>query len=424
MLTTLSTFVQQSRIRLSIPGKPARARPMKILIVNDYGTLGGGAEHISLALRDGLRQRGHEARLFASTARHPGLHNVADDVCFGSESAARRLLQVANPWAMRQLGSVLSRFRPDVVHVRMFLTQLSPLILPLLYRQRSLLHVVNYQTICPINTKVLADGSACHHRAGMACYREGCVSLAGVARASVQLGLARRWRDAFDLIVANSDWTRRRLRAEGIDVTETIWNGVPVHPPRPPVAWPPTIAYAGRLVAKKGVGILVRAMTNIVGHLPDVRLLIVGEGPDRSDLERLVGVLELGEHVSFTGHHPRAEMEALLARAWVQAVPSLWEEPFGLVAAEAMMRGTAVVATCTGGLSEQVRSGETGLLVPGGDVDALAAALLRILKDRSLAEDMGARGRDVALSEFRQELVVDRFEQLYTRLVLTRIAEG
>ena len=117
-------------------------------------------------------------------------------------------------------------------------------------------------------------------------------------------------------------------------------------------------------------------------------------------------------------------MEALLARAWVQAVPSLWEEPFGLVAAEAMMRGTAVVATCTGGLSEQVRPGETGLLVPAGDADALAAALLRILKDRSLAEDMGARGRDVALSQFRQELVVDRFEQLYTRLVLTGTPGG
>ena len=60
----------------------------------------------------------------------------------------------------------------------------------------------------------------------------------------------------------------------------------------------------------------------------------------------------------------------------------------------------------------------------GWDADALAAALLQILKDRRLAEDMGARGRDVALSQFRQELVVDRFEELYTRLVLPRTAEG
>lgn len=389
---------------------------MKILLVNDYGTLGGGAEHMSVALRDGLRQRGHAARLFASAARHPGLENVADDVCYGSESAARRLLQVANPWAVQRLRAVLSEFQPDVVHVRMFLTQLSPLILPLLYDVPSVLHVVNYQTICPINTKALPDGSACHHRAGVVCYREGCLPLAGVARSFVQMGLWRRWRDAFKTIVANSDSTSRRLRAEGIDVSETIWNGVPVGRVRPALSSPPTVAYAGRLVAKKGVDVLVRAMARVAAHVPDARLLILGNGPDRPALERLVAELDSRSHVEFLGHHPRAQMEGLLARAWVQAVPSLWEEPFGLVAAEAMMRGTAVVASASGGLSEQVRDQETGLLVPAGDVDALAGALTRILDDRTLAEAMGARGRVVALADFREDVVVDKFLRVYETL--------
>lgn len=386
---------------------------MKVLIVNDYGTLGGGAEHMSIALRDGLRRRGHDARLFASDARHADLPNVADDVCFGSESPVRRLLQVANPWAVGRLRSVLSAFRPDVVHVRMFLSQLSPLILPLLYGRPSLLHVVNYQTICPVNTKVLADGSACHHRAGMVCHREGCVSLAGVVRTSVQLGLWRRWRDAFDVIVANSDATRRRLRAEGIEVTETIRNGVPVRPARPRLSSPPTAAFAGRLVAKKGVDVLVRAMARVSERLPEARLLIAGDGPARHDIERLIVRCGVERQVTLLGHRPRAEMEALLAGAWVQAVPSVWEEPFGLVAAEAMMRGTAVVATRAGGLAEQVRDGETGCLVPLGDVDALAGALLTILSDAALAEAMGASGRTIALAELREDLAVDRFVHVY-----------
>ncbi len=390
---------------------------MRVLIVNDYGTLGGGAEHMSLALRDGLRRRGHEARLFASAARQLGLENVADDVCFGSDAAIRRILQVVNPMAVARLRSVLAAFQPDVVHVRMFLTQLSPAILPLLYSRPSVLHVVNYQTICPVNTKTLADGSACRHRPGFACYREGCVPLAGVARAMTQLGLWRHWRGAFDTIVANSEWTSQRLRTEGIDVSEVIWNGVPDTPPRAPLGKTPTVAYAGRLVAKKGVDVLLRAMATIVERVPRSQLIVVGDGPDRRGLERLADALGLAAHVTFTGHHCRSRMQELLGSTWVQAVPSRWEEPFGLVAAEAMMRGTAVVATRAGGLAEQVHDGETGFLVPAGDARALADALMRVLQDRALAEAMGARARAIALRDFREDGMIDRFVNLYHRLL-------
>lgn len=390
---------------------------MKILIVNDYGTPGGGAEHMSLTLRDGFRARGHDARLFASTARHPGLDNAADFVCFGSESPIRRVLQVANPSAAWSLRRTLAGYRPDVVHVRMFLTQLSPLIMPVLRGVPSVLHVVNYQMICPINTKLLGDGSTCRHRAGLACYREGCIPAAGVVRTTVQQRMWRGWRGVFDVIVANSEWTRRRLQAEGIDVSTTIWNGVPEAPPRPPLSAPPTIAYAGRLVGKKGVDVLLRAVAQVASIQPDVRLVVLGDGPDRAALEALGATLGLGDRLQMHGHRSRADAEGILAHAWVQAVPSVWEEPFGLVAAEAMMRGTAVVATNRGGLGEQVIDGENGYLVPPGDVSALAGALLRMLRDRTLAERMGAAARVRALAQFREDLVIERFLRLYETVV-------
>src|SRR5262245_49732503 len=117
---------------------------------------------MSLALRDGLRRRGHEAQLFASNASPLPVANQADYTCLGSQSSPGRLLRVANPWAVTALRRVLSSYRPDVVHVRMFLTQLSPLILPLLRQVPSVLQVVNYQTICPVNSKLLPNGLACH----------------------------------------------------------------------------------------------------------------------------------------------------------------------------------------------------------------------------------------------------------------------
>ena len=249
---------------------------MRVLLLHDYGTLSGGAEVMIVALRDALRSRGHEAILFTSTARPLPLPLVSDEHCFGTVSPLRRVLQAANPHAVARLRTVLRDFRPDVVHVKMFLTQLSPLVLPLLRPFPSLLHVINYNLVCPINTKTLPDGTPCRYRAGVACHAAGCMSWPGVARAFVQRRMTAL--DGFDRVVANSEWVARRLRAEGIRVDEAIPNGVPVRPLRPPLGPTPVIGFAGRLVPKKGVGVLRHAMVHLRQRVPDVRPSVARDG--------------------------------------------------------------------------------------------------------------------------------------------------
>jgi glycosyltransferase involved in cell wall biosynthesis len=385
-------------------------------VVHDYGRAVGGAEHMSLALRDGLLRRGHEARLLASDARVLDIPVLADRVCHGTTSSARRVLQVANPLAVRALRRELADFPPDVVHLRMFLTQLSPLVLALLRDVPTLLHVVNYDLICPLNTKVLPGGAPCRHRAGRICRTEGCLPVAGLARAAAQRALVRHWRSSIDLVVTNSRWVRRRLEADGVSVDATVANGVPSTDARPPLDGPPTVAYAGRLVAKKGVATLIEAMARVVRDVPSARLIVAGDGPLRADLTGRAAALGLGERVEFLGHLGRPAVERALATAWVQAVPSLWEEPFGLVTAEAAMRGTAAVVSDRGGSAEIVRPGETGLLVPPGDAAALAGALTRLLRDRAEAERMGAAARRMAVVELTEERAVDGFLDLYQRM--------
>jgi len=253
--------------------------------------------------------------------------------------------------------------------------------------------------------------------AGLVCYHNGCLPLRDWLPLIIQMKLWRRWRDAFDLIVANSEAVKRRLIAEGIEPVEVIHSGVPIKPSRPPLSEPPTAAFAGRLVREKGADVLVQAFAQVVSQMPEARLLVVGDGPEREHLNSLVGDLGLTSNVMMVGYRPHSEMEGHLASAWVKAVPSRWAEPFGRVAAEAMMRGTAVVATGSGGLREIVRDGLTGFLVPPGDAEALAAALLRVLGDRKLAEQMGRAGREVALAHFSEETFVSRFVQLYHTLL-------
>ncbi len=386
---------------------------MRILLVSDYAHRFGGAEMHLFQLRDLMRRRGHDARVFTSSA---GGVADADYSCAGTLGPFRTLLQSANPHAAHRLRAVLRSFRPDVVHVKLFLTQLSPLILPALADVPSLYHAVWYRAVCPTGIKMLPDRTPCRVAAGAACYRNGCVPLRDLLPIAVQMRLLRKWRGVFDRVVANSATTRDVLVEGGFPSVAVIPNGVPVVPARPPLTGPPLAAFAGRLVLEKGVDLLLRAFVIVRTRIPDARLLIVGEGPERQRLDHLTISLGLRDHVTFEGQRSPEELESASSAVWVQAVPSVWAEPFGLVAAEAAMRGTAVIASNSGALPDIVHHERTGLLVPPNDVDAIANALIRVLANRGLAESLGAAGRLLALGELSGDLCADRFEALYEEL--------
>ena len=389
--------------------------------MSDYGTPVGGAEVQLLGLRTELRRRGHDARLFTSSAQPRGATRVeADYQCFGTVSRFRTLVQSANPSAPWHLRRVLREFHPHVVHVKLFLTQLSPLILPLLRRVPSIYHAAWYRAVCPLGTKTLPDGSKCRSPAGFACHRDGCLPLRDWVPLMIQMQLLRRWLPAFRLVIANSEATRQTLAAGGIQASAVIPHGSPVLPRRPPLGRHPVVGFAGRLVPEKGVDVLLRAVAEVLRTLPDTRLIIAGDGPERDRITRLIAELNMQGHVEMTGHLTREALARALEPAWVQAVPSRWAEPFGIVAIEALMRGTAVVASASGGLLDIVREGETGCFVPPGDAGALARALLPLLGNSAVAEDMGAAARRDALERFTEARFTDQFLEVYQRVILSR----
>jgi glycosyltransferase involved in cell wall biosynthesis len=160
----------------------------------------------------------------------------------------------------------------------------------------------------------------------------------------------------------------------------------------------------------------LEAFAKVTARLPQARLLIAGDGSERNRLRAKIDQLDLGGSVEMLGHLSRTQLEDHFASAWVQVVPSRWEEPFGIVAAEAMMRGTAVVASNTGGLAELVQHGETGILVPPSDPAALAGALLPLLENQPQADRIGMSGREFAMRYLTEDVFVDRFLCLYESL--------
>ena len=180
------------------------------------------------------------------------------------------------------------------------------------------------------------------------------------------------------------------------------------------------VVVAGRLVPEKGIDILVRAFARLAPRHGQSNLVVIGDGPERANLQRLAHGLGVGERVTFTGKLSPEETLASFRSAWVVCVPSLWEEPFGMIAAEAQMHGVAVVASRCGGLAEIVADGETGYLVPPGAPDPLVSRLDRLLSDRGHAHELGLRGHARAMALFDLHGFAGRMEEVYGEAIAAR----
>lgn len=389
---------------------------MRILLVNDYATPTAGAERITRDLRDGFRARGHEVRVFASRAQLIAGESFADADCYGTNTRLQTLSSAVNHSAARALERELRDFRPDVVQVQMFLWQLSPSILPVLRGVPSVYWAMTFKAVCPTGLKWLPSGAACDVRAGVACLTQGCITVTGFAPLMLQRSLWRRRRNAFGAIIGCSRDVQRQLERDGITTHGVVSPGVRESAQRPPLTGPPTVTFAGRLKPEKGADVLVRAFALARQRVPAARLAIAGAGSDEPALRALVNELALDDAVVLHGQLGDDALAEMLDAAWVHAVPSRWPEPFGLTATEAMMRGTAVVASDVGGLADIVLHERTGLRVPPGDVPALADALARILSDRDAAEALGHAGRSRALEQFSMDSCLTRLEHVYEQL--------
>ncbi|HEU5467243.1 MAG TPA: glycosyltransferase family 4 protein [Gemmatimonadales bacterium] len=200
---------------------------------------------------------------------------------------------------------------------------------------------------------------------------------------------------------AISDSTKADLVARGVPAEriEVIYPGVDANWYRPDSsvrrAARPTFLYVGRLKRYKGVEYALRALAAARVQGGDLRLDIAGKGDDRPRLERLARDLGLMETVRFLGFVDDETKRRLLRESWAVVFPSP-KEGWGITNVEAAACGTPALASDSPGLRESVRDGETGYLVPHGDVTALADRMLVLANDPRRVETLGAAGRRFA----------------------------
>ncbi len=168
----------------------------------------------------------------------------------------------------------------------------------------------------------------------------------------------------------------------------------------------------GRLHEEKGQRHLIEAMAMLRPRAPEVSLLIVGEGSERRNLERLIQDLGLADVVRLLGW--RRDAMAVMAAVDAVVQPTL-HEAFSQVMVEALWMARPLVMTDVSGARDVIKHGENGLIVPTGDPGALAEAIARLASDAALPESMGKAGREYVANNLSIEAIIPRYERAYLR---------
>lgn len=382
---------------------------MKILLVNKFHYRKGGAETYYLTVGSELERMGHEVAYFSM--KHPNNLPCKWDRYFVAQreyndvknplSAVRDgIALIYSPEAKRNIQALCEDFRPDVVHLNNVHRQITLSILDAPYLKEHHVPVFytahDYVTICPGYLMLDGEGRVCD-----ACLEDGkyrhcienrCVkgsrAKSALAALEASFNRAHRSNERIDRVIAPSSFMRSKLieggwpegkvvalqnfaddailaRASGVagDVTDRE---------------SPYLLFFGRLSAEKGVDVLLRAFDAAAPSLPrDMRLIVVGDGPDAAEFRELAASLDSAPRIEFAGYQTGDALQTYVERASLAIASSRCREnmPYSIV--EAFAAGTPVVGTRIGGIPELVADGVTGFACEPGDVATMADAMVR-----------------------------------------------
>ena len=174
-----------------------------------------------------------------------------------------------------------------------------------------------------------------------------------------------------------------------------------------------SVARLDSVADRKGIDLVIQCLPHLIQRYPSLRYEVIGCGADLPRLQALAADVGVSRHVFFRGFVPDVDLRNAYAACDVFVLPG-GKEGFGIVYLEAMAEGKPVVAARAGGVPDVVLDGETGLLVPYGDVNALSVSLLLLLDDRQLRARLGAAGRDRVRTRFSLERFMRDLEQILT----------
>jgi glycosyltransferase involved in cell wall biosynthesis len=379
---------------------------MRVLQLHTRYREPGGEDALVAAEADLLRRHGHDV------VQHQ-LGNPRDP----AGAAAALAASPWNPVEARQVRGLAERLRPDVAHVHNTWFAMSPAVLWALRRAGVPVVVTlhNFRLLC-VNGYLFRDGAPCEDCVGSHPWhgvRHGCyhgsrllsVPPAGTIALHRRLGT---WTRCVDLFLVLNEFARERFARGGLPADRIRVKANFVADPgrrSVPASSSREVLYVGRLSPEKGVGVLVEAWRRVAART-GLELVIVGDGPERAELERAAP-----PGIRFEGQLPAARVRERMAAARSLVLPSIWYEGQPMVALEALAAGLPVLASRTGGIPALLGPlGEDWLVAPGAE--AWAASLGR-LQEPQRVEEAARRARRTYEASYTEASAAAALEHAY-----------
>ena len=391
---------------------------MKLLFVHErFGALAGAEANIFTTASE-LRRRGHTVGILHGPGTGKGESTWL-------ETFADRFLLVPEN-NLSAVKTALANFQPDVVYTHK-LADLDALA-ALVSSGVPLVRMVHDHDLCCMKSYKYNFFT---RRICARAFSPFCIFPCGAVLArNSQSGFPMKWvsytakkhelqlNRQFHRLITNSNYLRTELIRNGF-AGGKIELHVPVPPARDPTSCSSfnernRIVYAGQVIRGKGVDVLLKSLTRV--RVP-FECVILGDGNHRPFCEELSHNLGLADRVHFKGHVPPEELKQFYRDCSVAVMSSVWPEPFGMVGIEAMRYGLPVVAFDAGGINEWLIDGYNGFLAPWMDCAAFAARVEELLRNKTLARQMGERGLQLVSQHYDFGNYITGLEDLFTRVV-------
>lgn len=398
---------------------------MKILLANKFFHLNGGSERVFFQERQFLQESGatvvdfsmQDERNFDSPFAGYFVEKIDYDSVkgFGGKLKAARAF-VHSEEAVRKIGQLVEKERPDIAHLHNIYHQLTPSIIPVLKKHgvKVVVTLHDYKLICP-SYIALDKGEICTACNGASFWRPVSRHCQGSRLQEMLLMAESFWHrrqksyEEVDLFIAPSrflaDLASRRIPREKIAV---LPNGIDLEAYTPNYDDLGYGLYFGRLSKEKGIETLLAAHKSMGESLP---LKVVGTGPLA---DRLAWYFPAAE---FLGYKSGEELTTLIGEAAFVVVPSEWYENCSMVVLEAMALGKPVIGSNIGGIPEQIEDGRTGCLFPMGDKAALAARMRELSRNKDQRISMGMAARRKIEKGFSLPRHCENLQEIYQGLL-------
>lgn len=402
---------------------------LRILLCHNLYQITGGAEFFFHEVGRVLKENGHDVAFFSAKDEFSSDREwdkyFPEVTSYASGSLASQIVafpsMIYNRRAKENMARLIDDFKPDLIHAFAIYVKLTPAILDAA-REAGVPVVMScndYKHICP-NYKLFHHGHVCEACKGGKFYQamvNRCChgSLAYSAASSIEayahnaMDIYRKnvhtflFASEFMAHKTEEFWGKETFRWKMLrnpfDAKKIEYSKISEN----------YILYFGRLIDEKGVNVLLDAMA----LLPDIKLIIVGDGPDRTVLEQHAQKLNL-KQAEFVGAKWGDKLDQILQGCRFVVVPSLWHENFPYVILQSFAMGKPVIGSNRGGITELVAHGERGLVYAANDAAALADAMRLLMADSDRAKQMGMAAKRYVDAEFNDEHFYANLMQIYS----------